>query len=153
VDLRGWVLAWWSQGVDGVASARKAGPRGVAVASGNVEIAGRARHELGGVVKGTSRPRHQVTGLFTASVRMDAALPDHLQGLAVQSEGHRDGVRPICDIDDIVHDGHAVRVGDGADAPAVEVVTLAIKDHDWRVLALNDIDTILGIRRHGAHYP
>ena len=84
---------------------------------------------------------------------MDAALPDHLQGLTVQGERHRDGVRPIRDIDDIVDDGHTVRVCDGADPPAVEIVAVAIKDHDWRVLALEDIDAILGIRRHCADYP
>ena len=84
---------------------------------------------------------------------MDAALAEHLQGLAIQSECHRDGVRPIGDIDDIVDDGHPVRVGDGADPPAVEVVAVAIKDHDWRVLTLEDIDAILGIRRHCADYP
>src|SRR5262249_40050125 len=153
VELTGCSLAWLTPGVDELAVARKAVHSGIAVAIGNVQIARGARHEFGGVVKGTRRPRHQITGLFTASVRMDAALPDHLQGLAVQGKRHRNGVRAIGDIDDVVDDGHAVWVGDGADPPAAEVVTVAIKDHDWRILALEDIDAILGIRRHGADYP
>src|SRR4029450_5378644 len=99
------------------------------------------------------RPRHRVAGLVTDSVRMDAALPEHLQGLAIQGEGHSDGVRSIGDIDDIIDDGHPVWVSDGADPPALEVVAVAIKDHDWRVLTLEDIDAILGMRRHGADYP
>jgi len=153
VELAGGGLAWLAPGVDELAVARKAVHPGVAVAIGNIEIARGARHELSGVIKRTSRPRHQVAGLFTASVRMDAALPDHLQGLAVQGEGHSDGVRPIGDIDDIVDDGHPVRVGDGTDPPAVEVVAVAVEDHDWQVLALEDIDAILGIRRHGPVSP
>src|SRR5215475_8302902 len=153
VELAGCGLAWLAPGVDELAVARKAVHPGVAVAIGDVEITGGARHELGGIVKGPSRPRHQVAGLFTASVRMHATLPDHLQGLAIQGEGHSDGVRPIGDIDDVVDNGHPVRVGDGTDPPAVEIIALAVEDHDWRVLTLKDIDAILGIRRHGADYP
>src|SRR5215813_931711 len=153
MELTGCGLAWLTPGVDELAVARKPVHPGIAVTIGDVEIARGTRHEFGGIVKGTSRSRHQIAGLFTASVRMDTTLPDHLQWLAVQGEGHRDGIRPICNIDDIVHDGHAVRVCDGADTPAAEVVTLAIKDHDRRVLALEDIDAILGVCRHGANYP
>ena len=78
VELTGCGLAWLAPGVDELAVARKPVHPAVAVAIGNVEIAGGARHEFGGVVKGTSRPRHEIAGLFTASISMDAALPDHL---------------------------------------------------------------------------
>ena len=84
---------------------------------------------------------------------MDAAFPDDLEGLAVQGEGQGDGVRAIRDIHDIIDDGHAVRIGDGADAPGVEVVTVAIKDHHRRVLALEDVEAVLGIGRHRADQP
>src|SRR4029453_7213999 len=153
MELTGCGLARLPPGVDELAIARKPVHPGIAVAIGNVEIARGAGHEFGRIVKGNSHPRAQGAGVFTASVSMDAALPDHLQGLAVQGKRYSDGVGPIRDIDDIVHDGHAVRVCDGAYPPAVEVVTIAIKDHDWRVLALEDIDAILGIRCHCADYP
>ncbi len=84
---------------------------------------------------------------------MDAALPDHLQGLAVQGEGHGHGVRPIRDIHDIIDNGHAVWICDGADAPAVEIIAVAIKDHHWRVLALEDVDAVLGIGGYRADDP
>src|SRR5215510_1846089 len=133
VELTGCGLAWLAPGVDELAIARKAVYPGITVAIGNVEITRGTGHELGGVVKGTSRPWHQVAGLFTASVRMDAALPDYLQGLTVQGKRDRDGIGPIRDIDNIVHDGHTVRISDGANPPAVEVVAVAIKDHDRRI--------------------
>jgi hypothetical protein len=124
----------------------------VAVAIGNVSRR-RARHEFGGSVKWTSRPRYEVAGLLTAGIRVDAALPNHLQRFAIQGEGHSDGVRSIRDIDDIIDDGHTVRVRDGADPPAVEVVASAVEDHDWRILALEDVEAILGIGRHRADDP
>src|SRR5262249_35238714 len=90
---------------------------------------------------------------LAASVRMHPALADYLQGLAVQGEGHGHGIRAIRDVDDVVDDGHTVRVCDGTDAPAVEVVTVAVEDHHGRIRALEDIDAILGISRHCADDP
>src|SRR5438093_7286003 len=70
VELTGCGLAWLAPGVDELAVAREAVHPGIAIAIGDVEIAGGARHQLSRIVKGASRPRYQVTGLFTASVRM-----------------------------------------------------------------------------------
>jgi hypothetical protein len=76
---------------------------------------------------------------------MDAAFANHLQGLAIQGEGYGDGVRPIRDIDNIVDNSHPMRVCDSANAPAVEIIAIAGEDEHGRVLALKDVEAVLGI--------
>jgi hypothetical protein len=84
---------------------------------------------------------------------MDPAFANDLERFAVQREGHRDRVGAIRDVNDIVDDGHAVRVGNGADPPGLEVVAVAVEDHDWRVGTLKDVEAVLSIRRHRADHP
>jgi hypothetical protein len=143
VELTGGGLTRLAPGLDELAVARKPMHASVAVAIGNVDITRRAGRHLGGIIKRTRRPRHQIAGFFTAGVRMDATFANDLEGFAVQREGYCDRVRAIRDVDDIVDDGHAVWVGDGADPPGLEVVAVAVEDYDWRVGALEDVEAVL----------
>jgi hypothetical protein len=76
----------------------------------------------------------------------------HQQRLAVEGKRHGDGVGAISRVDDVVYDLHAVRFLHGADAPAAEVVPVAIEYHHRRIFALENVNAILRIGRNPADY-
>jgi len=124
---------------------------GVAVAVRDVEISRGGGDHLRRIVEGPSRVGDEVAGLVAAGVRVDAAVAQDLERFAVQSVGETHGIFPVGQIHDIVGDVDAMRIGEGADAPAAQVGPVAVEDHHRRVLALEHIDPILGVGRDRAH--
>ena len=70
--------------------------------------------------------------------------------LAVQGERLRDRVGAICGVDDVADNFQTMRVDNLAAPPGAQVLPLAVEHYDRRVLALEDVDAILRIRRHPA---
>ena len=122
----------------------------VAVAVGDIQIPGRARRHFRRIVKGAGRARHQIPRLFTTGIGVDAPVANNLQGLAIQGELHRHLVGAVGDIDEVILNGDAVGVGNGANAPATQVVARPVKDHHRRVLPLEHINIVLGVGGDGA---
>ena len=115
----------------------------IAVAVGDIEIAGRSWHEFAGVVKGPCGVRHQIARLLTAGVGVHAVAPHHLNGLAIQRIHQAYRAIPVGEIDGVVGDVDAVGEEEGAIAPAGEEFPLPIKDGDRRVFALEGVDPVL----------
>jgi len=100
------------------------------------------------------RPRRalrQPGGAHAARIGMGARRPKRQQGLAIERERLRDRIGAIRRIDDIPDDLQAVRVLDRTAAPGAEVFPLAIEDDHRRILALEDINAVLRVRRHPAN--
>jgi hypothetical protein len=102
---------------------------------------------LGRVVERSRRALRQPVG-DVAGVRMLAALAELHERLAVQRERLGDRVGAVGGVNGIADNFQTVRVGDLAAAPGAEILAVAVKDHDRRVLALEDIDAVLRIGRH-----
>src|SRR6516162_2371095 len=129
--------------------ARKAMHAGVAVAVGHIEVAIGMGYHLGRMVERSGRALRQPVS-DVAGVGMPAALAELQERLAIQGERLGDRVGAVGGVDGIADDFQAMRVGDLAAAPGAEILAFAVKHYDRRVLALEDIDTVLRISRHPA---
>jgi len=56
-------------------------------------------------------------------------------------------------VDGVADDFQTVRVGDLAAAPGSQILAIAVKDHDRRVLALKDVDPVLLVGRDPTDQP
>jgi hypothetical protein len=104
------------------------------------------------MVKRAAGPLRQPRRFHVAGVGMHAALAEHHQRPPIERKRHRDRVGPIGGVGHVIDDFQSVRFLHRADAPAAEVVAVAVEHHHRRILALKHIDTILRIGRHAADH-
>ena len=121
----------------------------VAVAVGDIEVAVGGRDDFGGVVEGAGGAGADFARHFAAGVGVDAALPDDLQGLAVQGVDYAHRVGAVGEIDDVVLDVDAVGFVDGAQAPGAEVVAAGAENQHRGVFALEHINPVAGVGGDG----
>ncbi len=124
----------------------------VAVAIGDIDIAGRALDDLGGIVEWSCGARNHVAGVFAARVGVNTALSQDHKGPAFERVSDRYGVVTVGEIYDIIADAHAVRRVERAVPPCVEVVAVPVEYDDGRVLPLEHVQPVLRIGGDGADY-
>src|SRR5262249_23588431 len=114
----------------------KAMHAGVAVAVSHVQVARRGWDQLGGIVEGGSGAGDKGAGTLTPGVRVLAPLAQYLERFAIQGVNETHGIFPVGEIHDIIGNVDAMRIGEGPDTPATQVVAIAVEDQDWRLFAL-----------------
>ena len=125
---------------------------GVAVAVGDVELAGGRRHQLGGVVEGAGGAGNEVAGDLAAGVGVAPVAAQHLHRLAVEGVDQAGGGVAVGDVDHVVLNVEAVGEEKGAVAPGVLQVAVAVEDENGRLLALEGVDAVLGVGGDGADH-
>src|SRR5215510_2855747 len=118
---------------------------GVTIAVGHVQVTRRGWHHLCGIVEGASGTGHERAGTLAAGIGMHTALPQYLERFSVQGIGETHGILPVGQIHDVVGNVDTMRIGEGANTPAAQVGAVPVKDHHWRLFALEDIDSVLRI--------
>ena len=76
----------------------------------------------------------------------------HLHGLAVEGVDQAGGGVAVGDVDDVVLNVEAVGEEEGAVAPGVLEVAVAVEDEDGRLLALEGVDAVLGVGGDGGDH-
>ena len=120
----------------------------IAVAVGYIQIPVGRRHDFGRIVERAGGTRADFARYFASGVGMDAALPNHLQRLAVQRVNDADRIGAVGQIHDVVLDVDAMRFVNGAQPPGTEIVAAGAENQHRRVFALEHIDAILRIGGH-----
>ena len=83
---------------------------------------------------------------------MPATLAENLNWPPVESVADSHRIVPVRDIDDIIGNGHAMRRVDVSISPGVEEVPVTVEYQNWRVLPLQDVNSVLGVGSDGADY-
>ena len=143
VEVVGLGLAGLAPGLDQLALGGEAVDAGVAVAVGHIQFAGRRGHQLGGVVEGPGCTGDQFCGNLAAGVGVAAVAAEHLDRLAVEGVDEAGGGVAVGYVDHVVFDVETVGEQEGAVAPGVLQVAVAVEDQDGRLLALEGIDEVL----------
>ena len=76
----------------------------------------------------------------------------HLDGLAVEGVDEAGGGVAVGDVDDVVLNVEAVGEEEGAVAPGVLQVAVAVEDEDGWLLALEGVDAVLGVGGDGGDH-
>ncbi len=152
VKLTRTALARYSPG--GYQSAVAAEPvhPAVPVSVGNIKVSRRRGVHFRRKIEGPRRSRHQRASLFATGVGMHTPISYYHEGLSVQRVLEADRVLPVGEVDHVVNYAEPVGQIESADSPRINVVSFAVEHHDGRVLALVNVNPVLGIAGHRAHH-
>ena len=122
---------------------------GIPITVGDIDVTVGARGHLGRVVEWTGGSGNKSSRGVLAGVRVETALTQNLDGPAFERKTDGNRVVPIGDIHDVVRNGHAVGRVYVAVAPRVQEVAVLVEHHHRRILALENVNSVLRVGRDG----
>ncbi len=150
VQLPGF-LAWRTPGHLQLSVRGEAMHPAVAIAVGHIDIAIGVGHHFGGVVERRAGTLHQPILCHDTGIGVHAAPTELHQRLPFEGERNANGIGTIGGVADVIYYLEAMRLLHRTSAPSAEVIALAVKDDDRRILALKHIHAILRVGRDPTH--